>query len=132
MTRETDLFTGEKHEKDSLSIRYRDKVNPIFLDTDDDNQSVIDIDDFAVRSFSYDSEDRLLKISLQKALNLTEIADCGTVFTGIELEQNNIKLDIVYCLYNAGIISSSISYPLDDASPIQSIAVAKPLTLHLK
>ncbi|CAH1535685.1 MULTISPECIES: hypothetical protein [Vibrio] len=116
----------------TLSIRYRDKVNPIFLDTDDDNQSVIDIDDFAVRSFSYDSEDRLLKISLQKALNLTEIADCGTVFTGIELEQNNIKLDIVYCLYNAGIISSSISYPLDDASPIQSIAVAKPLTLHLK
>ncbi|CAH1555656.1 conserved hypothetical protein [Vibrio jasicida] len=116
----------------TLSIRYRDKVNPIFLDTDDDNQSVIDIDDFAVRSFSYDSEDRLLKISLQKALNLTEIADCGTVFTEIELEQNNIKLDIVYCLYNASIISSSISYPLDDASPIQSIAVAKPLTLHLK
>lgn len=116
----------------TLSIRYRDKVNPIFLDTDDDNQSVIDIDDFAVRSFSYDSEDRLLKISLQKALNLTEIANCGTVFTGIELEQNNIKLDIVYCLYNAGIISSSISYPLDDASPIQFIAVAKPLTLHLK
>ncbi|MGR5137481.1 hypothetical protein [Vibrio jasicida] len=33
----------------TLSIRYRDKVNPIFLDTDDDNQSVIDIDDFAVR-----------------------------------------------------------------------------------
>ncbi|GLR04300.1 hypothetical protein [Vibrio hyugaensis] len=116
----------------TLSIRYRDKVNPIFLDTDEDNQSTIDIDDFAVRSFSYDSEDRLLNISLQKAVNLTEIADCGTVFTGVELEQNNIKLDIVYCLYNAGIISSSISFPLDDASPVQSITVAKPLTLHLK
>ncbi|YCO05427.1 hypothetical protein ACB087_18310 [Vibrio sp. VNB-15] len=116
----------------TLSIRYRDKVNPIFLNTDEDNQSIIDIDDFAVRAFSYDSEDRLLKISLQKAVNLTEIADCGTVFTGVELEQNNIKLDIVYCLYNAGIISSSISYPLDDTSPIQSISVSKPLTLHLK
>ncbi|APX06511.1 MULTISPECIES: hypothetical protein [Vibrio] len=116
----------------TLSIRYRDKVNPIFLDTDEENQSIINIDDFAVRSFSYDAEDRLLKISLQKAVNLTEISDCGTVFTGVELEQSNIKLDLVYCLYNAGIISSNISYPLDDASPIASIAVAKPLTLHLK
>ncbi|EEZ85562.1 conserved hypothetical protein [Vibrio harveyi 1DA3] len=69
---------------------------------------------------------------MQKAVNLTEISDCGSVFTGVELEQNNIKLDLVYCLYNAGIISSSISYPLDDASPIESIAVSKPLTLHLK
>ncbi|MCC4222255.1 hypothetical protein LL295_01875 [Vibrio campbellii] len=36
----------------TLSIRYRDKVNPIFLDTDEENQSIINIDDFAVRSFS--------------------------------------------------------------------------------
>ena len=115
----------------TLSIQYRDKVNPIFLDTNEENQSIIDIDDFAVRAFSYEAEDRLLKISLQKAVNLSEIADCDSVLTGIELKQNNIKLDIVYCLYNAGIVSSSMSYPLDDDSPIESIAIANPLTLHL-
>lgn len=116
----------------TISICYRDKLNPIFLNTDIDNNTIIDIDDFAVRSFSYDSEDRLLCISLQKAVNLSEVADCRTVFTGVELEQCNIRLDIVYCLYNAGIISSNISYPLDDTSPIKSISVARPLTLHLK
>ncbi|MGR5447920.1 hypothetical protein ACPV47_23755 [Vibrio jasicida] len=116
----------------TISICYKDKVNPIFLDTDDENNTTIDIDDFAVRSFSYDSEDRLLTISLQKAVNLSDLADCGSVLTGVELEQSNIKLDIVYCLYNAGIISSAISYPLDNTSPIKSISVSKPLTLHLE
>ncbi|RIV97682.1 hypothetical protein DS957_029255, partial [Vibrio harveyi] len=65
----------------TLSIQYRDKVNPIFLDTNEENQSIIDIDDFAVRAFSYEAEDRLLKISLQKAVNLSEIADCDSVLT---------------------------------------------------
>ncbi|WP_045407641.1 hypothetical protein [Vibrio jasicida] len=116
----------------TIAIRYRDKVNPIFLNTDEDNNTLLDVDDFAVRAFSYDSEDRLLSISLQKAVNLAQVADCGTVLTGVELEHSNIKLDIVYCLYNAGIISSNISYPLDDASPIKAISVSKPLTLHLR
>lgn len=38
----------------TLSIQYRDKVNPIFLDTNEENQSIIDIDYFAVRAFSYE------------------------------------------------------------------------------
>ncbi|ENO8809006.1 hypothetical protein ACPV30_08770 [Photobacterium damselae] len=114
-----------------ISVRFKKNITPVFLETCDNNSADISIDDFVVKAFSYDAESRLLQVSLQKAINATDVTECDSVMTGEELENNVIKLDLIYCLYSAAIISSHISYPLDDSSFIKSITVSKPLTLQL-
>ncbi|EHA1080594.1 hypothetical protein [Photobacterium damselae] len=115
-----------------ISIQFKKNITPVFLETCGECCTDLSINDFVVKSFSYDAESRLLQVSLQKAINATDVTESDTVMTGEELENNVIKLDLIYCLYNAAIISSHISYPLDDKSFIKSIAVSKPLTLSLK
>ncbi len=111
-----------------ISITFKQHIKPIFIDTHS-NSADVSIDEFAVHSFNYDSESRLLSISLQKAINA--VANNEDIINGDELDNNIIKVDLVYCLYNASIISSHISYPLDANSFIESISVSKHLTLHL-
>ncbi|MEF1219889.1 hypothetical protein REH76_19205 [Photobacterium damselae] len=114
-----------------ISVRFKKNITPVFLETCNTNSADISINDFVVKAFSYDAESRLLQISLQKAINATDVTESENVMTGDELENNVIKLDLIYCLYNAAVISSHISYPLDDSSFNKSITVSKPLTLQL-
>ncbi|MCD9487216.1 hypothetical protein GLP10_08745, partial [Photobacterium iliopiscarium] len=53
----------------NISIDFKRHIKPIFIDTYSNNRADISIDEFAVHSFNYDSESRLLSISLQKAIN---------------------------------------------------------------
>ncbi|OCH48151.1 hypothetical protein [Aliivibrio fischeri] len=114
-----------------ISVIFKNDIEPVFINTCNNNSADILIDDFVVKSFNYDSESRTLNISLQKAINaVSNISE--KLINGIELENNIIKLDLTYCLYNAVIISSHISYPLDNSSFIKAISVSKSLTLNLK
>ncbi|KJG11913.1 hypothetical protein [Photobacterium iliopiscarium] len=115
----------------NISIDFKRHIKPIFIDTYSNNRADISIDEFAVHSFNYDSESRLLSISLQKAINAIANGENEELINGDELDNNIIKVELVYCLYNAAIISSHISYPLDANSFIESISVSKYLTLHL-
>ncbi|OCH11875.1 hypothetical protein [Aliivibrio fischeri] len=117
--------------KGQISINFKDHVKPTFIDTCNDNTADIPINEFVVKSFNYDSESRLLSISLQKAINATSDSNHDELINGTELANNIIKLDLIYCLYNAAIISSHISYPLDSGSFIKTLSVSRPLTLHL-
>ena len=114
-----------------ISIDFKRHIKPIFIDTYSNNRADISIDEFAVHSSNYDSESRLLSISLQKAINAIANSENEELINGDELDNNIIKVELVYCLYNAAIISSHISYPLDANSFIESISVSKYLTLHL-
>ncbi|MEC6795502.1 hypothetical protein VXS03_00370 [Photobacterium sp. S4TG1] len=114
-----------------ISINFKKHIKPIFIDTYKKNSAEISIDEFAVHSFHYDSESRLLSVSLQKAINAISNNEDDELTNGDELDYNIIKVDLIYCLYNAAIISSHISYPLDTNSFIDSISVSKYLTLHL-
>ncbi|MBY3790503.1 hypothetical protein HPQ32_19285 [Photobacterium carnosum] len=114
-----------------ISIDFKQHIKPIFIDTYSNNRADISIDEFVVHSFTYDSESRLLSISLQKAINAIANSENEELINGDELDNNIIKVELVYCLYNAAIISSHISYPLDANSFIESISVSKYLTLHL-
>jgi len=117
--------------KGQIFVHFKDHVKPTFIDTCDKNKAEIDINEFVVKSFCYDSESRLLTISLQKAINASSDSDNEPLMSGSELENNIIKLDLIYCLYNAAIISSHITYPLDSRAFIKSLSVSRPLTLHL-
>ncbi|WP_394167890.1 hypothetical protein [Photobacterium piscicola] len=114
-----------------ITVNFKKNFKPIFIDTHN-NSAEISIDEFAVHSFNYDSESRLLSVSLQKAINAISNTEVEELINGDELENNIIKVDLVYCLYNAAIISSHISYPLDINSFIESISVSKYFTLQLK
>ncbi|PST91294.1 hypothetical protein C9I86_08335 [Photobacterium sp. NCIMB 13483] len=113
-----------------ITVNFKKNFKPIFIDTHN-NSAEISIDEFAVHSFNYDSESRLLSVSLQKAINAISNTEVEELINGDELENNIIKVDLVYCLYNAAIISSHISYPLDINSFIESISVSKYFTLQL-
>ncbi|HAS6359654.1 TPA: hypothetical protein I7232_22090 [Vibrio vulnificus] len=117
--------------KGQISVHFKDHVKPTFIDTDSNNTADLNIDEFVVKSFSYDSESRMLTISLQKAINAISNSNPDELMDGSELENNIIKLDLSYCLYSAAIISSHISYPLDSGSFIKTLSVSRPLTLHL-
>lgn len=117
--------------KGQIAIRFKDNVKPTFIDIYANNIAYISINEFVVKSFNYDSESRLLSISLKKAINAISDSNRNELLNGTELENNIINLDLIYCLYNAAIISSHISYPLDTNSFIKTLSVSKSLTLHL-
>ena len=84
--------------KGQIAIRFKDNVKPTFIDTYDNNIAYISINEFVVKSFNYDSESRLLSISLKKAINAISDSNRNELLNGTELENNIINLDLIYCL----------------------------------
>lgn len=103
----------------------------MFFETDDNNNYELSLDDFVVKQFTYDSECRLLVISLHKSFPLINSTEHEKLGSGIELELSSIKIELVYCLYNASVISYEMTSSLTKNDSVSSVELSRPLRIRL-
>ncbi|RZR35127.1 hypothetical protein D8T58_24790 [Vibrio vulnificus] len=111
----------------TVAIRFNKYIKCMFFETDDNNNYELSLDDFVVKQFTYDSECRLLVISLHKSFPLINSTEHEKLGSGIELELSSIKIELVYCLYNASVISYEMTSSLTQNDSVSSVELSRPL-----
>ncbi|HAS8506298.1 TPA: hypothetical protein I7764_21100 [Vibrio vulnificus] len=114
-----------------VSIKFNKYIKGMFFETDDNNNYDISLDDFVIKLFTYDSECRLLVVSLYKSFSLINVSEYEKLGSGIELELSSIKIDLVYCLYNASVVSYEMTSSLTENESVSSVTLSRPLRMHL-
>lgn len=114
-----------------MSVKFNKHIKSIFFETDNNYNYNIPLNDFLVKSFTYDSECRVLVASLYKSFSLMNVSDYEMLGNGMELELSNIKIDLVYCLYNESIIRCEIKSSFTENNLVSSVTISNPLKINL-
>ncbi|ENP8322897.1 TPA: hypothetical protein I7221_10400 [Vibrio vulnificus] len=114
-----------------VSIKFNKYIKCMFFETDDNNNYEISLDDFVVKQFTYDSECRLLVVSLHKSFPLINASEHEALSCGVEFELSSIKIDLVYCLYKASVISYEMNTSLTQNDLVSSVELSRPLKMRL-
>ncbi|EJE4188642.1 hypothetical protein M3922_004449 [Vibrio parahaemolyticus] len=114
-----------------VSVKFNKHIKSIFFETDNNYNYNIPLNDFLVKSFTYDSECRVLVASLYKSFSLMNVSDYEMLGNGMELELSNIKIDLVYCLYNESIIRCEIKSSFTENNLVSSVTISNPLKINL-
>ncbi len=114
-----------------VSIVFSKNVKGMFFETDENNNYDIPLDDFAIKLFTYDAECQLLVVSLHKSFSLILASDYEKLGSGMELDLSYIKVELVYCLYNASIVSYEIKHDFSDQDLVENISISCPFKINL-